>query len=702
MKVILSLCLLCLAHFINAQQWIQQHQAIAIKDILFWNHQTGWATGAGQILKTTNGGQDWLPKLDMRINEIIDMAFSDHQHGWILGVPKANPQTKILLHSHDGGIHWEPINNMDYSDFNSLAFTDHLNGWIVGDAGKILHTTDGGQTWTPQPSTVLTGLNDVVFLDQHKGWAAGNNHQILKTLDGGNTWTKISNSFTGILPHFSGLFVLDPDHIWAYGTSGDIFGTSNGGQSWQDYSTVNEQVNSVHFINEDEGWAVTSNRVIQTTNGGHTWTTISNFSGQQIHFSTEMHGVLIRHSKLYTTEDGGATWQSTPESVFGKVYFLDSTDGIYVDNGYGQVLKTYNGGLEWELNASSLQMEFSNLLFENELHGYCVGVGAYVFGRASSIYETHDGGNTWSPVFHGNYFITDLTQVWPNTLYAVGHTSFCFGCPDVKGAVLKSTNNGQSWTVLTENLEYRLTNMHCFDSNHCIYTANDPGNSILIDDNSAVIGELTLGNHFNLIQEKPQESFTRLQFVNENLGYALALHYNNSVKVYKTTDGGNSWNARNLPIDLTPDDLFFLNETTGWVTVDSLIYQTQNGGQSWTPKHTLPDDVFTIYVNDAHHAWIGRYTGIYFLDNVTSLHPIVKEKEKPLIFPNPTTGIFNIENQQPCTTLEIFSTTGQLLTAIELDHTGSVEIDISKYPKSVYFLKISNENGLFTQQLVLR
>jgi photosystem II stability/assembly factor-like uncharacterized protein len=58
-----------------------------------------------------------------------------------------------------------------------------------------------------------------------------------------------------------------------------------------------------------------------------------------------------------------------------------------------------------------------------------------------------------------------------------------------------------------------------------------------------------------------------------NVGYAGVN------KLFKTTDGGKSWNTLNLPGTIT--GLEFVDESTGFCVSSNLLYKTKNGGSSW-------------------------------------------------------------------------------------------------------------------------
>ena len=91
-------------------QWIMQYNSgLAVFDVRFLNRDTGWACGDNQILKTTNGGDNWILQ--------------------------SVPTTGYFRQVH-------PVND-------SVVY---VCGWYV-----ILKTTDGGNNWTIIKSRARSG-----------------------------------------------------------------------------------------------------------------------------------------------------------------------------------------------------------------------------------------------------------------------------------------------------------------------------------------------------------------------------------------------------------------------------------------------------------------------------------------------------------------------------------------------------------------
>jgi photosystem II stability/assembly factor-like uncharacterized protein len=137
-----------------------------------------------------------------------------------------------------------------------------------------------------------------------------------------------------------------------------------------------------------------------------------------------------------------------------------------------------------------------------------------------------------------SYNITAQTGWYPqntNTtknIYDIHFNDLNFGyagCDSVK--FLKTTNSGQNWTLYT------------------IAPNTGPGNNFI----------------------------SSIRFINYSTGFAC-----NSVNSYRTTNGGQNWS----PIaNISANLVFFINENTGWLAYNvsclGRVYKTSNGGNSW-------------------------------------------------------------------------------------------------------------------------
>jgi photosystem II stability/assembly factor-like uncharacterized protein len=166
-------------------------------------------------------------------------------------------------------MHWTWQETQTWKYLASVDFVDTQNGWAVGEDGTILHTEDGGESWESQHSGTRENLSKVKFVDTLRGWASalGNTGSVLRTKNGGKTWltsyVKFSPLQTGA--SINSVFFLNANEGWAcgvYGVGNDTFGgiahTTDGGKSWKPQyfnEIVLQQFYAIGFKDKLNGWA---------------------------------------------------------------------------------------------------------------------------------------------------------------------------------------------------------------------------------------------------------------------------------------------------------------------------------------------------------------------------------------------------------------------------------------------------------------
>jgi photosystem II stability/assembly factor-like uncharacterized protein len=259
----------------GGNNWTQQNSNPTnyLSSIFFISESTGWAVGGnyspflGIVLKTTNGGNAWSIQTNSLPYQLNSVYFISPTTGWVAG------DAHQILKTIDGGANWIP-QTVEAAQYRGIFFMNENNGWAVGGEpnntlSKILKTTDGGANWIAKTAATNNYLRALYFISETTGWVVGNEGVIFKTIDGGENWeTQTSGTTNGL---YSIAFV-NSNTGWIAGGSGLILFTSDGGNNWtaQNSGTV-QWLSSLCFSSESLGWAVGSNgTIIHTTNGGVT------------------------------------------------------------------------------------------------------------------------------------------------------------------------------------------------------------------------------------------------------------------------------------------------------------------------------------------------------------------------------------------------------------------------------------------------
>lgn len=145
-------------------------------------------------------------------------------------------------------------------------------------------------------------------------------------------------------------FFLDLYNGYVVGNSGKIILTQDGGGYWTTpYSTITSNLNDIHFINSNKGYIVGGSQILETTNGGFSWYSYTSyptlyqdltFQNTQVGFAVGYYGTIMK------TIDGGLNWELKHLASgyeLRKIYFVNDTIGFTIGSN-GIILRTTNGG----------------------------------------------------------------------------------------------------------------------------------------------------------------------------------------------------------------------------------------------------------------------------------------------------------------------------------------------------------------------
>lgn len=275
----------------------------------------------------------------------------------------------------------------------------------------------------------------------------------------------------------------------------------------------------VYFLpgNAQYGWVCGYNgHVVRTTDGGTTWqgATVP-FSGraaghlESVQFVDTQTGYASGPCGFFKSTDGGASWTDITPSIPNfqtpwGMYFLNSSYGVVLAGGcvsYQYFLRTTNGGTTWTTYIDSVA---NSGLTDVLLYPNGTGYAA----SSGKIWQTADSGATWSVAATSgpNYWNEELAAFGSSFLVPVAGTT-CQGAGSGGGARF-STDNGANWNS---------------------FNTSGPNYGVFLL--SATSGWLCGANR----------------------------------GVWFTSNAGQSWEYRGCGTDGDLDDIWFINDTTGWV-----------------------------------------------------------------------------------------------------------------------------------------
>ncbi len=164
-------------------------------------------------------------------------------------------------------------------------------------------------------------------------------------------------------------------------------------------------------------------------------------------------------------------------------------------------------------------------------------------------------------VYNMSYALTDAEFIDENTIFAVGDN----------GVILHSTDYGKSWEKINSGTLYNLDK---------IQFVNDKTGYIMGNYNNLVLKTIDGGLHWFPLDINYNEYpyITNIFFINEDLGFITG----EEGMIFKTTDGGKSWELKTLGYN-NFKSIGFIDENTGFICGTSRsLYKTSDSGKTWT------------------------------------------------------------------------------------------------------------------------
>jgi len=251
---------------------------------------------------------------------------------------------------------------------------------------------------------------------------------------------------------------------------------------------------SIYFVDDNTGFAVggrkfTDGVIMKTNDKGQTWTTLHvNNKLDCIYFPSKDTGYAVgENATIMKTIDGGLNWNYQNSGILTdfeitSVFFTDNNTG-YVSpvNGPSTVfLKTTDGGTTWQ-NISNNSVNGWAIYFSSKYVGYTI---------SSSIFKTIDGGLNWNefPIpgnFYGSlYFLNDSLG------YSAGFEGVGDSCNN-NTSIIKTIDGGLTWqdNIFTCTNSFQAIYFPCKYIGYVggwdgIYKTNDSGNSWFLQNDS--------------------------------------------------------------------------------------------------------------------------------------------------------------------------------------------------------------------------
>jgi photosystem II stability/assembly factor-like uncharacterized protein len=290
-----------------------------------------------------------------------------------------------------------------------------------------------------------------------------------------------------------------------------------------------------------------------------------------------------RQGTILHTDDGGSVWnpqESGLSTALNSVFMLDGSNGYIAGNG-GVLLWTSDGGNNWNLGSTPTSQNLNGVYFLDSGTGYCCG-------DAGVILKSTDGGRNWVSLASGtSRALNAVVFTAPEEGWAVGDD----------GTIRHTVDSGGSWSGVSSSTSDDLTDVK--------FVGAETG---WVSTSGGAVLKTVDGASWQKVSTPVSTLLRSLSFASDGLtGWACGPQG----ALLKTEDGGDTWS--DLTLYAYPDlwDVSFVDTEEGWVSGNSNLRHTVNGGVDWTdqrenvqdgdinviatmPGTTNPDEIYII------------------------------------------------------------------------------------------------------------
>lgn len=357
---------------------------------------------------------------------------------------------------------------------------------------------------------------------------------------------------------------------------------------------------------------------------------------------------------------------------------------VVVVGAQGLIMKTIDGGLNWNSQSIGNSRFLKKVQFKNEAVGYILGLE----GVGTDIFKTIDGGETWISILNSQLpDIIDFSCVNQDIIYITFED----------GSLKKSTDGGANFQPVNNDIGVDKIQ---FITENIGYGS----------DGVTVFKTINAGVNWVEIFHVEQTTFDSaiFYFVNESVGF---VKWQNDL--FRTIDGGETFTYLDSVTSLMLR-LFAPSENILWgmsvevpfvnPSVLTMRGEIMSNG-SFTKVEGLPQFRSIHFINPT--LGYGLNGGGEIFKNTTGLLHLnsTNTTSKVKIFPNPANDLLNISVEKisdPNPEIIIFNSIGNILFKARYSGEKDMQVDVRSFPKGVYILEVKTVLNSHLEKIIIK
>jgi hypothetical protein len=432
-------------------------------------------------------------------------------------------------------------------------------------------------------------------------------------------------------------------------------------------------------------------QVQQTTDGGYIMVGDTESAGAGSFdigvIKTDENGIT-EWSQTYggTSEDRGQSIQLTTDGG----YIIAGTTASYGVGGFDiWLIKIDSEGNElWSKTFGGTSWDWGYYVEQTTDGGYiitgCKDPGIYSIWDIYLIKTDSEGNTLWTKTFGGDsYDVGHCVKQTSDGGYILTGYTYSYGAGSSDLWLIKTDGNG--------NLEWDNT-FGDTEPEHG-YSVVQSGDEYIVTGYTKSYGEgdydVWLIKTDNLGNEIWNKTYGGTE---DDRSFAIQHTSDNNFVVAGFTEsfGAGNYDMWLLKIDNAGDTLWTKTIGNDKLNRARSIAQTSDGG------YILAGDTY-IYEQGEYNYYLVKIDP----EQGVGINEKIQTKHSAYCYPNPTSGIFTIQGKD-IQSIEITNVNGQIIRQLSINNEqSSVEIDLSKYGKGVYFITIQTDNQIFTNKIIV-